>query len=48
MDCEICESPHEYGKMILCCDGSTLVCESCTDNIALEMTILRGEFKEGA
>lgn len=48
MDCEICESPYEYGKMIITCDGNSLVCEPCTSQIALDMTIKRGEFREEA
>ena len=45
-ECEMCESPYDYPKMIMSCDENSLVCEPCNEQIALDMTIKRGEFRE--
>ena len=46
MFCAICELDKRPDELLLTIDKSELVCDECTNNIAVEMTIVRGEFRK--
>ena len=47
VECSICIKPTSSDNLLLSVDKSDLTCEDCVSDIAVDMTIKRGEFIEG-
>ena len=45
IECAMCLNETITDDIILTTDKCDTVCNDCVDNIALEMTIIKGEFK---
>ena len=46
MHCELCIEPVSSDDAILSVDEESIVCSTCVSDIALNMTVTRGEFRE--